>query len=384
MTWNETKFESIYAEPSRNGVYKPQEFRGTGYKMVNMGELFANDFINTQPMDRIQLTDAELSRSQLLEGDLLFGRRSLIEKGAGKCSLVTKLDEPTTFESSLIRVRLDKDKVSPRFFFYYLSSPVGRGRVRAIVTGTNVKGIRASVLKSINVHLPPLPEQEKISEVLSTYDYLLENNRRRIELLVRAARLIYEEWFVRLRFPGYEYGHVLNGLPDGWERSALGNALTLQRGFDLPVGQRQSGPHPIFASTGENGFHNEAKVKGPGVVTGRSGSLGTVLYIPTDFWPLNTTLWIKEFKRVPPIFAFYLLSSLNLERLNGGAAVPTLNRNDVHRIEVLLPKEEILSSFDEIVQPIFKQQHVLERQNLKLQKARDLLLSRLMRGELQI
>ena len=133
-----------------------------------------------------------------------------------------------------------------------------------------------------------------------------------------------------------------------------------------------------------NGYHDEAKTKSPGIVTGRSGSLGTVLYVDEDFWPLNTTLWVKEFKKLSPLFAEHLLSRLGLEQYNGGAAVPTLNRNDVHRIEVLCPSANLKLLFEDYAQPLKKQVRNLQRCNEKLAKARDLLLPRLMHGEIAV
>ena len=126
-------------------------------------------------------------------------------------------------------------------------------------------------------------------------------------LLEESARLLYCEWFVRLRFPGYEHTRIVNGVPEGWERAPLEQSLVLQRGYDLPSQNRQEGTVPVYASTSPNGYHNKAMVQGPGVVTGRSGTLGVVNYVTEDFWPLNTTLWVREFKRVTPIYAFFLL-----------------------------------------------------------------------------
>jgi len=104
-------------------------------------------------------------------------------------------------------------------------------------------------------------------------------------LLERAARLLYEEWFVRLRFPGHEHTRITNGLPQGWEKVPFEEAIVLQRGFDLPKDQWEEGEFPICGSTGIIGRHVESKVKGPGVFTGRSGSLGVVNYISEDYWP---------------------------------------------------------------------------------------------------
>ena len=216
MTWPDVEFESIYASPSRNGVYKPKEFHGRGCRIVNMGELFGYNFISNQDMNRLELNERELEVNSLEDGDLLFGRRSLVEAGAGKCSLVVEPLDALTFESSIIRVRLNKKAANPRFLYYYFRSPQGRGRIRSIVSGTNVKGIRGSDLRRLPVANPPKDVQDEIANILAAYDDLIENNRRRMALLEESARLLYREWFVRLRFPGYEHTRIVEGVPEGW------------------------------------------------------------------------------------------------------------------------------------------------------------------------
>ena len=384
MRWPDAIFESLYAAPSRNGIYKPKEFHGKGCRIVNMGELFGLDFISNQEMERIELTDSELAVNELKNGDLLFGRRSLVEAGAGKCSLVVEPPEPLTFESSIIRVRLDERECNPRFVYYYFHSPQGRGRIRSIVSGATVKGIRGSDLKNLLVSRPPKKIQDDIADVLSAYDNLIENNRRRIELLTEAARLLYREWFVRLHFPGHEHTSITNGAPDGWEHVPFEDALVLQRGFDLPERDRQEGDFPICCSTGIVGHHKEAKVKGPGVFTGRSGSLGVVNYIDCDYWPHNTALWVREFKKVTPLFALFLLREMHLEQYNGGASVPTLDRKAVHRVPILVPPRKFITLFDEQLAPMFAQIPNLRQQNQQLRAARDLLLPRLMTGQIAV
>ena len=125
-----------------------------------------------------------------------------------------------------------------------------------------------------------------------------------------------------------------------WTATSLGEVLTLQRGFDLPRQERRPGPHPVIASTGQVGTHAESAVRGPGVVIGRSGSLGGGQFIGSDFWPLNTTLWVKDFQGNEPRFCYYLLRSLDLAHFNAGSGVPTLNRNHIHPLPVLLPPLE--------------------------------------------
>ena len=384
MSWPDVEFESTHSSPSRNGVYKTKEFHGRGSRIVNMGELFGYSFISNQDMKRVELSERELEANSLEDGDLLFGRRSLVEAGAGKCSLVVAPLDSLTFESSIIRVRLNKETVNPRFMYYYFLSPQGRGRIRSIVSGTNVKGIRGSDLKRLPVASPPKRVQDGIADILSTYDDLIENNRRRMALLEESARLLYHEWFVRLRFHGYEHTRIIDGVPQGWERAPLEDALVLQRGFDLPTQDRQDGTVSIYGSTGVLGYHDKAKATAPGVVTGRSGTLGEVQYVAEDYWPLNTALWVKEFKRVTPLFALYLLREMDLKQYNGGASVPTLDRKSVHRVEILIPPPLLLRSFDEFAADVFAQIKNLNAQNQKLRAARDLLLPRLMSGEIVV
>jgi len=122
-----------------------------------------------------------------------------------------------------------------------------------------------------------------------------------------------------------------------WEDVTLGDILTLQRGMDLPVQDRKTGNVPIIASNGITGYHNHAPVKAPGVVIGRSGSIGGGQYIERDYWPLNTTLWVKDFKGNDPRYCYYLLRSIDFSGLNAGSGVPTLNRNHLHPMPMVRP-----------------------------------------------
>ena len=124
-----------------------------------------------------------------------------------------------------------------------------------------------------------------------------------------------------------------------WVEKRLGEVCTLQRGFDLPTRQRKKGDYPLISSSGCIDSQAEAKVFGPGVVTGRSGSIGSVFFIEKDFWPLNTALYVKDFHGNDPRFIFHLLSKFDLKRFASGAGVPTLNRNNVHSEIVYVPSK---------------------------------------------
>ena len=124
-----------------------------------------------------------------------------------------------------------------------------------------------------------------------------------------------------------------------WQKKPLGEVCTLQRGFDLPTQDRKAGQFPLVSSSGISDTHDEGPVLGPGVVTGRSGSIGNVFYIEDAFWPLNTTLYVRDFHGNLPRFVYYLLVAFDLKQYAGGAGVPTLNRNDVHGVPVVVPRE---------------------------------------------
>jgi len=126
-------------------------------------------------------------------------------------------------------------------------------------------------------------------------------------------------------------------MSSNWSECTLGDVLQLQRGMDLPVQDRKPGNHPIVASTGIVGYHNHAPVRAPGVVIGRSGSIGGGQYLKEDFWPLNTTLWVTDFKGNNPRYCYYLLRSIDFSAFNVGTGVPTLNRNHIHPLRVKLP-----------------------------------------------
>src|SRR5215204_4515411 len=143
-----------------------------------------------------------------------------------------------------------------------------------------------------------------------------------------------------------------------WREATLGDLVELKRGYDLPQRDRHRGTVPIVSSSGVTGQHSQAKVSGPGVVTGRYGTLGKVFYIDEDFWPLNTTLYVRDFKGNDPRFISYLLRSIDFFAYSDKAAVPGLNRNHLHQALVRYPSElseqraiaHILSTLDDKIE----------------------------------
>lgn len=152
-----------------------------------------------------------------------------------------------------------------------------------------------------------------------------------------------------------------------WREVMLGDVIELKRGYDLPTRVRTDGPFPIVSSSGISGSHSEPKVRGPGVVTGRYGTLGQVFYLAEDFWPLNTSLYVRDFKGNSPRFVALLLESMDLARHDGAAAVPGLNRNQLHTVPIQVPDRStqdriasIVESIDDLAESNRRRVEVLE------------------------
>lgn len=255
---------------------------------------------------------------------------------------------------------------------------------KQISQGTAQDNLSWEKLSTIKFCIPEYKEQCRIADILSAYDDLIENNQKQIKLLEEAAQRLYKEWFVDLRFPGHENTKIVDGVPEGWSRTNINEILTFHRGYDLTKNEMKAGRYPVVGSTTVIGYHNEFKIKGPGIVTGRSGSLGKYQFIWDNFWPHNTSLYISDYKDHNIFFVYSLLQTVDFASLNNGGAIPTLNRNVLSNIEVIEPTDELQEMFAKIAEPQYQKIKNLEKQNNQLKMARDVLLPKLMSGEVEV
>jgi type I restriction enzyme S subunit len=267
-----------------------------------------------------------------------------------------------------------------------------------------VSGITGTDLVELEIPLPPVAEQKAIAHILGTLDDKIELNRKTNETLEAIAKALFKSWFVDFDpvrakaegrptglpaeisdlFPDSFEDSELGEIPSGWEVGGLEEFLVLQRGFDLPAPQRIKGAYPVVAASGVSGNHNEPMAFAPGVVTGRSGVLGKVFYIQTDFFPLNTTLWAKEFRLATPIYGYFLLCDIDFAVFNAGSAVPTLNRNHLGSLRFPLPPKALVVSFTEVAVDLMKRKEGIVAETSNLSATRDALLPKLISGEIRI
>ena len=231
-------------------------------------------------------------------------------------------------------------------------------------------GMSKESLLDMRLPIPSITRQREIVLEYETLTNRIHLNNQMIQNLEATAQALYRKTFVD--------NIDKENLPEGWRMGTIGDMLELQRGFDLPSQARVDGKYPIYTSTGIAEYHNEYKVEPPCIVTGRSGTIGEVFYSNEKCWPLNTTLWVKDFKGTPSFFVYYKLKELELGKtVSGFAAVPTLNRNDVHMMETVVPPKDILLEFDSQMQIIHNNLCCIEQENEKLTELQSLLLAKM-------
>lgn len=277
---------------------------------------------------------------------------------------------PARVNQHVAILRPQKDKLNNQFLLYQLQEKKENLLILSEIGGTR-NALTKVMIEDFEISLPPLPEQTAIASILSSLDDKIDLLHRQNKTLEQLAETLFRQWFVE-------------EVEESWEVGTVLDLFKLQRGFDLPSQNRIEGKYPIVASNGISEYHNEYKVKGPGVTTGRSGSLGNVFYIDEDFWPLNTSLYVSEFKRATPLFSYFFLKTLDLNSLNGGSAVPTLNRNNVHEMKTELPPHKLIQDFEDIVKTYFQKIKFNHIQIRTLTQTRDALLPKLMSGEVRV
>ena len=219
-------------------------------------------------------------------------------------------------------VLANKSNYNLKFIFYSL---VHKNIILWISGSTRTK-LNQSELRRIKILIPTSKvEQQKIASILSGVDALIESTQKVIEKTERLKKGLMQKLFTH----GIDKTSII--------LSRLDSIIFLQRGHDLPNYKRRIGKIPVIGSNGIVGYHNESKSNGPGVLIGRSGTLGKVYYVEEDYWPLNTSLYVKEFYSSFPKFVFYLLQNLDYEKFNAGTSVPTLNRNYLHPFKLKIP-----------------------------------------------
>ena len=386
--WRQIPFKDLLLIPVRNGIYKKKEFHGRGARIVNMGELFAYPRLFDVEMKRVELNEREKEKSLLKNGDLIFARRSLTAEGAGKCSIVMEVKEETTFESSIIRVRVNPEKASSEFLYYYFNSFYGKYLLRTILRQVAVSGITGSDLVELVLKIPKPKEQKAIASVLSSLDDKIDLLHRQNKTLEAMAETLFREWFVEKA-------------DENWEKRPLSkiaeflNGLACQKfppknDFDklpvLKIKQLRNG----ISDDGDwctTDVDSKYIVENGDVIFSWSASLMVKIW-DGEKCILNQHLF-KVTSDEFPKWLYYQWCKYHLDRFIAiskahATTMGHIKRGDLDNAQVLIPDDDSMSTFTSQQESILKKVVFNNKQIKQLEKLRDILLPKLMNGEIRI
>ncbi len=330
----------------------------------------------------------------IYEGDIVISARGTVGE-------LVQVGIPMTFNQSCFGLSAKKGFIND-FIYYALKYYVKR--LKAFSNGAVFDTIIRETFTKIKIPVPSLPTQQKIADILSAYDDLIENNNRRIEFLEQAAQQLYKEWFVRFRFPGYEKVHFTKGIPDGWEFVKLGSVVKINcksidkkyKFYDINYIDISSVEHGNILSKTHYAIE-QAPGRAKRIVTDgdviwsmvRPNLRGySIILTPEPNDIASTGFAVLTPKKVPFSFLYYLVTDDSfvdyLSNYARGSAYPAVTSAEFENAKLLLPPLELLSKFHLSTEPFFREASILKQKNQNLIKQRDLLLPRLMSGKLEV
>lgn len=406
MTWKEFSLGSI--GEFINGINFTSAQMGHGYRLINVKDIFSgNGKINFELLELVNLEiTPKLVNYFTRKNDLFFVRSSVKRDGIGLVGIARQDDSETVHCGFIIRLRVTNKDINSLFLTYLLRSPLYRSKIINLSSGAAIINLSQKNLSTLKILIPPLKTQEAIADILSKYDDLIENNRRRIELLEESARLLYREWFVYFRFPGHEHTPIIDGIPQGWEQG------TVSTFYKTTSGGTPSRKNPDFFTGNINWVKTQELNNGFIFETQEKITDEAIKSSSAKLFPEKTVLvamygatigetailaspaasnqaccaLLPQVENANYIFSFLFLrdNKQGLINLSQGAAQNNINQDIIKSFPMLLPDKKIMLSFLDFTEPIFEQIRNISLQNQKLQEARDILLPRLMSGEIAV
>jgi type I restriction enzyme, S subunit len=364
-----------------DGTHDTPEVVRQGIPFIKAKEIVGGS-IDFENCDHISYEDhlKVISRSKPEKGDILFAH---IGASMGETAFIKTKKEFSIKNVALFKP--DSKKINNKFLYYYVISPKFQNEIKNCKRGTAQPFFSLDFLRNYLINYPEDHRiQMKIAVILSAYDDLIENNTHRIKILEKMAQAIYSEWFINFHFPGYEGVRMVESelglIPEGWEIRKLGDKIELCYGKGLKTENRKDGTVPVFGSSGIIGYHDQAISKGPGIIIGRKGNVGSIYWSDVGFYPIDTVYYVKS--KLALHYTFYNLQKQNF--LNNDAAVPGLNRNQAYSLPLLVPDSDTLDEFEKLSEIFFNLCKLLEIINTNLRYTRDLLLPKLISGEIDV
>jgi type I restriction enzyme S subunit len=308
------------------------------------------------------------------------------------------------YQRTYVIEALDSKTLSTRYLYYALSQALTR--FQSVSIGAATQYLTKSILDNFLIALPPIAIQDSIVEILGSYDDLIENNRRRMALLEESARLLYREWFIRLRFPGYEHTRIVDGVPEGWNKGVVSDFYETSSGGtpsrkipgyftgEIPWVKTQELPNAFITDTQEKITEQALKNSSAKLFPDRTvlvalygatvGEIGILSMPATTNQACCAIIPLDERANFIHAFLFFRENKEKLVNLSAGAAQNNISQQIIRACEMIMPNSSLMNIFVESLAPVFDQWLNLQQQNQKLRAARDLLLPRLMSGEIPV
>lgn len=385
MIWRKVKLGDI-AELS-NGINFGKDAYSKGIKLIsvsNFGNRFSPDYDSLEEIKE----DVVRNNDLLSTGDIVFVRSNGNKELVGRCMLIDNPPAKVTYSGFCIRARLkDTTEHDPIFWTYHFKNMSFRRAMSGTAIGANIQNLSQGRLSVYEARIPDIEGQKRIANLLSVYDNLIENNQKQIKLLEEAAQHLYKEWFVDLRFPGHEDVKIVDGVPEGWRKGNLSEIATFKRGKNITKANIQEGDVPVVAGGLEPAYyHNQANTFAPAVTVSGSGANAgfTRLYNKDVFASDCSFIDRKSTAYVFYVYCFLKNNKASLDSLQKGAAQPHVYAKDINSLELVIPTEEKIKLYCNIVSVYFEKIKGLEKQIELLSEERDRLLPKLMSGEIRV
>ena len=372
-----------------NGLSKGRQFFGSGFPFLTFSEVFNNYFLPNELISLVQSSEKERISCSIKRGDVFITRTSETMNELGMSSVALKDYPNATYNGFTKRLRPTTNKVLPEYIGYYLRSPKFRGKFMAFSSMTTRASLANDDLLNMEIELPSLPIQNKIATILSRYDSLIENYQKQIKLLEEAAQRLYKEWFVDLRFPGYENTPVVDGVPEGWEIKSIIDVYNFKYGKILPTKDFvKDGAIPVYGASKQIGRYSKANCFEPKVLIGSRGNAGFVhRTIEDETYVTNNSFIVepkKEFKHLRLPYIYESLKAIDFVAICTGAAQPQLTLNSIASLKYIIPSDRIITDYCDVSVHFFKKVAMSYKQIRLLTEARDRLLPKLMSGEIEV
>jgi type I restriction enzyme S subunit len=394
--WIETKLhDKIHVK--HGFPFKGEYFSSQGdYIILTPGNFYEEGGFKQQK-GKEKFYTADFPESYLLnKGDLIVAMTEQAEGLLGSTAIVPS-DNLYLHNQRIGLITIDEKIIDKMFLYHLFKTDYIRQQIKGSSSGTKVKHTSPEKIYDIQVYLPSVEEQKKIAAVLSALDAKIEVNNRINAELESLAKTIYDYWFVQFDFPNEDgksykasggkmvyHPELKRKIPAGWEVATLGDLAEFNYGKGLKNDIRTGIGYPVIGSNGVIGYHSDFLVDGPGLVVGRKGTIGAVTFLHENFYPIDTTYYIKSKKDIKLYFLYFLLKTLGLEKMNSDSAVPGLSREVALNIFICLPPLKLIKDFESFVISSFYKKKNIQKENQQLTQLRDWLLPLLMNGQITI